>query len=154
VAAYASSERATSREVESESGASTASAMLSRAIGFLVKEEMVKQTVGFVSGVQGRQHAAAGMPAEGTLEGGGYRGTVAGEAVTDAVESVAESGVAAFGNLTEASCITALNQDGVKTSKRPNMICCREPFDLADPGQVARRMIGAHAWNGDQDLGG
>ena len=154
MAAYASSERVMSREVESESSASTASVMLSRVIRFLVKEEMVKQTVGFVSGVQGRQHAAAGMPAEGTLKGSGYRGTVAREAVTDAVEGVTESGIAAFGNLTEATCITTLNQDGVKTSKRPNLIGGREAFDLADPGQVTQRMVGAHARDGNQDLGG
>jgi hypothetical protein len=73
--------------------------------------------------------------------------------MTNVVEGISESGIAMFGDMTEAGGVTALDQHGVKTGKGPNMIYRGETVDFTDPRPIASGVIGTHARNSEQDGG-
>lgn len=91
-------------------------------VGFLGQQQMIEQAIGFVGGVEGRKHAALRITAINALVGRGNGWAVVGQTASDAGKGVAESGVAAFGNLAQALRVATLDQNGVKARERPDVI--------------------------------
>ena len=125
--------------------------MVLREVRFLGEQQMIEQAIGFVGGVQSRQHVTLGDAAISTLVSSGDRGTMVSQTTSDAREGIAESGIATFGNLAEALRIATLDQNGVKARERPDVIGGGKTSGIPDPGQIAGGMIRAHAGHGHQD---
>ncbi len=137
-----------------EKPSKTGSSMVFGMIGLLGKQQMIEQAIGFMGGMEGREDPTLGMAATNALIGCRDRWAVVSQTTPDLGERIAERGIAAFGNLAQSLGIATLGQNGVKARERPDVIRRGKTSGISDSGQIAGRMVGAHARYGNQHRSG
>jgi len=103
--------------------------------GELVKEQVVAETIGFVSGVEGGGDIAA-TASEGALFGLTDSGHVFGGMQTDQIEGVAQTGVALLGDVANPAEIARFLGDDIESGKGPDFGGGHKALRIAQMSQL------------------